>query len=65
MHKGDLLVASVLDGSLDASVVDLGQGDIQGRGVGRKSQSTIDEGQNGRSENSDLHNELNWTELLY
>jgi hypothetical protein len=57
MHKGDLLVASVLDGGLDTGVVDLGQGDIESWGVGRKSQSAIDERQSGRSENSDLHDD--------
>jgi hypothetical protein len=57
MHKGNLLFASVLDGGLDAGVVDLGEGDIEGWGVGRKSQSAIDEGQNGRSEDSDLHDD--------
>jgi hypothetical protein len=57
MHKGDLLIASVLDGGLDTGVVDLGQGDIESWGVRRKSQSAIDERQNGRSENSDLHDD--------
>jgi hypothetical protein len=55
MYKGDFLTAGVLDHGLDPGVVDLAQGDIESWGFGRKSQSPVDEGQNGRSESSDFH----------
>lgn len=57
MRKGDLLTASVLDNGLDQSVVDLGQGDLEAWGAGRKSQSAVDEGQNGGSKDGELHDE--------
>jgi hypothetical protein len=55
VYKGDLLTAGVPDHSLDPGVVDLAQGDIQSWGFGRKSQSAMDKGQNGRSESSEFH----------
>lgn len=64
MNKSDFLSATVLDHGLNPGVVDLAQGDIKSWGSCWKSQSTLSNSENGRSESSNFHDALRFALVM-